>query len=48
MLWEEIQALLSGATIMLVLGSLYAYGGIAPYFESHLYYKGTENITKVT
>ncbi len=26
---------------MIILGSLYAYGGIAPYLESDLYYKGT-------
>lgn len=38
---EQIQALVSGALIMLILGSLYVYGGIAPYLESDLYYKGT-------
>jgi hypothetical protein len=42
---EQIQALASGAIVMLILGSLYTYGGIAPYLESDLYYKGTSFVT---
>jgi hypothetical protein len=45
---EQIQALASGAIIMAILGSLYVYGGIAPYLESDLYYKGTISITQAT
>jgi hypothetical protein len=42
---EQIQALASGAIVMLILGSLYTYGGIAPYLESDLYYKGILFVT---
>jgi len=38
---DQIRALAAGATIMLVQGALYVYGGIAPYLVTNLYYNGT-------
>ena len=37
---HQVLALFAGWTLMLVNGAVYAYGGIATYFVSDLYYKG--------
>ena len=37
---EQFRALLAGALIMLVQGSLYVFGTLTSYIASYLYYKG--------
>lgn len=44
--FRQSMALFAGWTIMLIHGALYAYGGIAPYLVSDLYYKGNHILIK--
>ncbi len=43
---QDLRRLLGGATVMLVLGSMYVFGTLSPYIASYLHYQGTVTIIR--
>lgn len=40
--YSQVNSLVGGISVLIVLGSLYTFGAIIPYISSYLYYKGED------